>query len=173
MVFSIREKRMPKFDTSGPILVLVRRGRKGRGFSVSPIEDIANAAICADEKDLGEAIVEMLDDEEQPRVNLKDFLERGSAPADSSSRADDEEDEDDERDDTDDEDEDEDDDDEAHDPAEGTLLEGVAGADDAADQIMFNLFNAAMSKGRSMSTKKVRDRGTRKSGKKKRKRTRT
>lgn len=168
---------MPKHDTSGPILVLVRRGRRNRGFSVSPVEDISNAALCADEKDLGEAIVEMLDDDEQPRVDLQALLEGGKSEGPKPSSRDDESDEDDEEHDDDEGDEGEDDDDdeeEGVDPHEGTLLEGVSGAsgEEVADRIMFNLFNAAVTKGRSMSSKKVRDRGTRKN-KKKRRRTRT
>lgn len=72
---------MSKFDTTEPILVLVRRGRKGRGFSVSPVEDISNASACLDEKELGETIGEMLDDPNQPRVNVGDLLSAASGQA--------------------------------------------------------------------------------------------
>lgn len=60
-------------DTAQPILVLIRRGRKGRGYLVSAIDDPTNAAACADAEEVGAAIVEMLDDPEQPRCDLADL----------------------------------------------------------------------------------------------------
>lgn len=60
-------------DTNLPILVLVRRGRKGRGYLVSAIDDPTNAAACTDSEEVGQSIVEMLDDPEQPRCDLADL----------------------------------------------------------------------------------------------------
>jgi hypothetical protein len=72
---------MPKFDINEPILVLVRRGRKGRGFSVSPVEDVSNSSACMDAQELGEVIVELLDDPDQPRVDLGEILSAAANPA--------------------------------------------------------------------------------------------
>lgn len=71
MVKSSRGK-MPsnrKDVTDQPILLIVRRGRRGRGFTVAPADDAANVEPCQDETELGEAIREMLDDPEQPRFD--------------------------------------------------------------------------------------------------------
>jgi len=141
---------MPKYDTSEPILVLIRRGRKGRGFSISPVEDLSNASACATAADIGEVIEEMLDDESQPRVNINELLrastENVPVAADSSN------------------DDGDDDDDEpsngggngrASEDGDG-IFDGVAGSDNPADRIMFNIFSSVIKKGRDMSTKRVR-----------------
>ncbi len=149
---------MAKYDTSKPILILVRRGRKNRGFSVAPVEDISNAAVCADEKEVGEVIIEMLNDEEQPRVDINDLL--AAAAGDSSDNESDEDDSEE------DDDEDDDDDDEG-DPAEGTIFEGVSSADDPADRILFNIFTHVVKKGQNMSSGRVRRSGKKRKKKKK------
>jgi len=132
------------YNTEEPILILVRRGRKGRGFSIAPVEDASNAALCADENEVGEVIKEMLDDPEQPRVNMSDLL----APAPTSRQETAEE--------ADDEDEYEDEEDESRDPHEGTLLEGTCGSADPVDAILFNVFQRVVQKGQSMSSKRIR-----------------
>ena len=144
-----------KNDTSEPILVLIRRGRKGRGFTVAPVEDFSNPAMCQTSAELGEVIEEMLDDEDQPRVDMDQLLASASGAGDRAAAGDDgseEEDVDDE--DYDDEDyDDEDEDEEEGDGGQGGIFDGVAGAPDPADRLIFNLFSAAVSKGRSMSSK--------------------
>lgn len=141
---------MAKHNTSDPILVLVRKGRNGRGFTVSPVEDISNSAMCIDEKELGEAILEMLDDENQPRVNVADLL---NASSNGDSKANDGD------------IEDEQDSDENHDDTpsdgDGSIMDGVANADDPADRLLFNLFTSAIKKGQSMSSKRVKSSGRR------------
>ena len=148
---------MPKHDTSEPILVLIRRGRKGRGFSISPVEDIANAAACATTAEVGEVIEEMLDDENQPRVDINELLQAATGgpqkPKSKPSAAHDDAEEDEDED-----DDEEDDDEEEEHPSSGSgsILDGVAEAKDPADQIMINLLSWGVNKGRSMSSKKVR-----------------
>jgi len=56
-------------DINLPILVIVRRGRRGRGFTVAPADDAANVEPCADISELGESIKELLDDPMQPRFD--------------------------------------------------------------------------------------------------------
>lgn len=158
---------MAKHDTSEPILVLVRRGRKGRGFSVSPVEDVSNSASCVDDKEIGEVIVEMLDDENQPRVHISDLLAAGSgAPPSRSSapQADEPEGEDDEEE----EDEYEDEGDEYE--GGGSPIDDVLSGDgDLADRAILWGLSSIISKGRSMSSAKVRPSGARKKKKKKKK----
>ncbi len=139
---------MPKkYNKDQPILVLIRRGRRGRGFSVSPVEDISNPAACQSTAEMGEVIEEMLDDESQPRVNVNELLAAATSDSrdDRSDRDDDDDDEDDEDDDDRDEDEDEEED-------EG-IMSGVIGSEDPADRLAFNLFSALVKKGQSMSSK--------------------
>lgn len=63
---------MPKsdHDTNLPILILVRRGRRGKGFLVCAADDIDNPAPCASEAEVGEVIAEMLNDPSQERADL-------------------------------------------------------------------------------------------------------
>lgn len=65
-------------DTNEPILLLVRRGRRGKGFLVSAADDHTNPAACADAEEIGGVIEEMLDDPEQPRFDM-DALAGGDA----------------------------------------------------------------------------------------------
>jgi hypothetical protein len=69
-------------DTNLPILVLIRRGRKGRGFLVSAADDPTDVAACADGDEVGAAIVELLDDPDQARFDQSQ-VESGSSEADS------------------------------------------------------------------------------------------
>lgn len=137
---------MAKYDTSEPILVLVRRGRKGRGFSVSPVEDLANAAVCATAADVGEVIEEMLDDETQARVNVNELLRAATeqVPVLDGSEEDDSD------------ESDEDDSETENGKGDDGIFDGVVGSDNPADRLMFNIFSSVVSKGRSMSSKRVR-----------------
>lgn len=149
-----------KYDVDEPILVLVRRGRKGRGFTVCPVEDVSNPAVCSDSKDMGEVIEEFLNDENQPRVNVKDLLgaatdhdtqsesppgQKGSGSTRGQQAQEPEEDEEDEE----------------EDEAEGGIFVGVAGSEDPASQLLVNILSGAINQGRKMSSTRVRSRGRR------------
>ena len=56
-----------KIDTDDPVLIIVARGRKGRGYIVTPA-DSDTPFPCMSAEDVGEAIIEILDDPEQQRV---------------------------------------------------------------------------------------------------------
>lgn len=139
-----------KYDTNQPILLVVRRGRRGRGFTVAPVEDATNPAMCGSASELGEVIEEMLDDESQPRVDLDELINAGHPDSDDEKSTDssssnsesegEEEYEDDEE-------------EEAEEDGEGGILDGVAGSADPAEQILVNTFSWLASKGRSMSSK--------------------
>ena len=58
-----------RYDVEQPVLILVRRGRKGRGFIVSPA-DSNDPIPCSTIQDLGEAVEEILNDPEQARVDV-------------------------------------------------------------------------------------------------------
>jgi len=142
-------KQKKKYDTSEPILVLIRRGRKGRGFSVAPVEDATNPAMCQSTEEVGEVIKEMLDDEGQARVDLKDLFSVSSGDASS----DDDDYDDDDYDDDDDREGDDEDDEEEEDTAAGTIFEGVAGAADPTDRLLLNVFTKVVKKGQDLSSK--------------------
>lgn len=67
-------------DTNLPILVLIRRGRKGRGFLVSAADDPTDVAACADGDEVGAAIVELLDDPDQARFDQSQVESKPSGP---------------------------------------------------------------------------------------------
>jgi len=161
-IFSLGEEKMAEHDTSEPILVLVRRGRKNRGFSVSPVEDVSDAASCADEKEIGEVIVEMLDDPKQPRVNINELLAAaaGAPPTRTTEGAND-----------DDDDDDDEDEDEYEDEDEGAspIDEVLGGEGDLADKAIIWGLSSLLNKGRNMSSSKVTDTRSRKKKKKKKK----
>lgn len=133
---------MSKFNTSDPILVVVRRGRGGKGFLVSPIENVSNAAPCVDAVEVGESILEMLNDISQPRVNMDELIGATSSKIKSSKEEVEEDD-----------DEVEEDDDEGYDEEEDNPL---AGDGDLADKVIMFGLNSLLQKGRAMSSKKVR-----------------
>lgn len=142
-----------KYDINEPILVLIRRGRKGRGFTVCPVEDISNPAVCSGAPELGEVIEEMLNDETQPRVDVNDLLNASSEPEPEPgpsqkrrAKAEPEPEED----------EYDDEDDEGEPQGSGGVLDGVAGSEDPAAQLLINVLHGAMSKGRQMSSKRAR-----------------
>jgi len=147
-----------KYDVNEPILVLVRRGRKGRGFTVCPVEDISNPAVCSDSKEMGEVIEEFLNDENQPRVNVKDLLgaatghePQGDLPpggnGSESPRGQ--------------QAQEPDEDDEEEEEEEEGIFTGVAGSEDPASQLLVNLLSGAINQGRKMSSTRVRSRGRR------------
>lgn len=127
------------YDINQAILVVIRRGRGGRGYSVAPVDSPTDVAACADADQVGDAIVEMLDDENQPRVDIDELMraaegdeeERAAPPSGKGAGADLEssDSEDDEEEDEDEEDEEEEEDAPWHradDPAEALLLTGLS-----------------------------------------------
>jgi hypothetical protein len=131
-----------KYDITQPILVVIRRGRKGRGFTIAPVEDSSNPAMCQTKEELGEVIEEILDDDEQPRVDLEEMFaaSHGEGADPGSDRESESDEEDDEYDDVEEE-------------GEGGIFDGVADSTEPADQLLINLFSWAANKGRNMSSK--------------------
>ena len=125
---------MPKsdHDINLPILILVRRGRRGKGFLVCAADDMDNPAACANAVEVGEEIVEMLNDPSQARANVGAEAPRSTAPP---SRAAMEEYE---------SDEDEDEDDE---PEVDGFVDGL----DPMEKLVFLGGKAILDKGREMS----------------------
>lgn len=68
-----------EYDTSEPIVIMVRPGGRGRGFLVAPLDSLHNMAPCTDEEDLARVIVEMLTDPKQPRVDQAQLFNQGGA----------------------------------------------------------------------------------------------
>jgi hypothetical protein len=152
-----------KYDTNQPILILVRRGRGGRGYLVSPVDAPTDVAACSSANEIGDVVLELLDDEKQPRVNIDEIVamangdayeedgeeedgdegdssKRGSRSADSSDGDMDESDSDDS------EDEDEDEEDEADKP-----WWDIRGAEDPADQVLVNILGGVLGKAQKLS----------------------
>lgn len=161
-----------KYDINQPILILVRRGRGGRGFLVSPVDSPTDVAACASTSEIGEVVLELLDDEGQPRINVADLLraseggdddddddedgpKSSSHPSTRSSVEDD--DEDDDEDEGDDDDDDEDEEGEGEDENDRPWFD-VRGAEDPADQILINVLHGVMGKAQKMSKTKGRRR---------------
>ncbi len=67
-----------KHNTDDPILIVVKRGRKGRGYIVTPADNDSPSP-CMSAEDIGECIIEILDDEDQPRLSA-DTVGKGAAP---------------------------------------------------------------------------------------------
>ena len=151
---------MPEYNTLEPILVLIRRGRNGRGFSVAPVEDLANPALCADGNEMGEVIIEMLNDTNQPRVDVNSLLGFTAEPGawvlgsgqDSASNAG-------QGGSTRQHHREEYDEASAYEEDDYGQPTGVQG--DFADQLLFQALNAVIGKGRSMSSARVRPSGPR------------
>lgn len=123
------------YDINQPILVIVRRGRGGRGYAVAPVDSPTDVAACADVNQLGDAIVEILDDEKQPRVDIDELMRATDAGGDPESLGDEDEGDEvegeDEDGDEEEEDEEEDEDEEvpwhqAPDPAEALFIAGIS-----------------------------------------------
>lgn len=68
-----------QYDVTQPILILVRRGRGDRGYLVAAVDDASNPFPCADEGEVGSAVIELLNDPKQPRFDEKQL---GAAAAD-------------------------------------------------------------------------------------------
>lgn len=149
-----------KYDVNEPILVLIRRGRKGRGFTVCPVEDISNPAVCASAGELGEVIEEMLNDEEQPRVDVNELLQAASDPGPDPEpepepkkrKASPKKEEP--------EAESEAEEDELEDEEDDGIFAGVAGSEDPATTLLINFAHSALAQGRKMSSKKARARAS-------------
>lgn len=141
-------------DTSEPILILVRRGRNNRGFSISPVEDISNAAIVSNETEIGEVILEMLNDPNQPRVNVNDLLSAGSRSHEGYSGSHQGGSHQDEEESSSEEDDDE---------------ESIHGKGDITDRIIMLGLSSILDKGRKMSSSKVSTSTSSRGKKKKRK----
>jgi len=134
-----------KYDTDLPILIIVKKGRRGRGFQVSPVEDAENPSMCQGSQDLGELIEEMVNDESQPRVDLKQMFSptavssydasqsNGGSKQEQTSHQEDEDGQEDAA-------------------GKGGIFEGVSEAEDPADQLLVNAFSWVVNKGQSMST---------------------
>ena len=75
-----------KHDVSQPILIVVRKGRGGRGFLVSAVDKLNDISPCQDKEEMADAIIEMLEDEDQPRVDLNE-LQRAASEGDDKERA--------------------------------------------------------------------------------------
>jgi hypothetical protein len=60
-----------EYDVTQPILILVRRGRGDRGYLVAAVDDASNPFPCADETEVGKAVIELLNDPKQPRFDEK------------------------------------------------------------------------------------------------------
>jgi hypothetical protein len=118
-----------KFDKSQPILVMIRRGRGGRGFLISPVDNVLEVAACADAGEIGELIVEMLDDEKQPRVNIDQLLKNNEKALEKSKAEKKENDEDD----------------------DDKPWYDVSDSDNPTDQLLFNGINALIGKAKSVS----------------------
>lgn len=164
-----------KNDTNQPILILVRRGRGGRGFLVSPVDAPTDAAPCSTANEVGDVVLELLDDENQPRVNLDQILAMASDDYEPEEEDGEDErvngesrpveaspaDEDDESD-GDDEDGEEEDEDEEDPP-----WWDVRGAADPADKLLVNMIGGVLGKAQQASSRKRRGRHRRARPKKK------
>lgn len=161
-----------KYDTKDPILVIVKRGRNGRGYTIAPVEDAANPAMCGEKEEMGEILEEMLNDEGQPRVNLQDLL-ASSPPVDDHDVEPEGEPDGEPDGEGDDEDWEEGEDEDGDEPPAGSggILDGVAGSDDPAETLLVNIFHRVIKGGQDMSSKprgsRTRTRRRRTSGGKK------
>lgn len=138
-----------KYDINQPILVVVRRGRGGRGYAVAPVDSPTDVAACADANQVGDAIVEMLDDAEQPRVDIDELMR--AADGDSFERENEGEGESSQGKDVErsEQDEDEEDDDDEEDEEEPWHK-----AEDPADALLMAGLFKILEKGRSLSKRK-------------------
>ena len=127
------------YDVTEPILILVRRGRGGRGYLVAAVDDASNPFPCADETEMGKAILELLDDPKQPRFDERQLEERGE---------DDELEDEDEEEDEDGEEEEEDEEEEEElvsaDPFDGLGL-------DPGEKLLFRIGESLLGKARHVS----------------------
>lgn len=126
------------YDINQPILIVVRRGRGGRGYTIAPVDSPTDIAACTDSEQVGEVIVEMLEDENQPRVDIDALIraadgdgdeeEEGEGEREEEGNGADLEESDEDGDDEEDEDEDEEEEPwyKAQDPADALLITGLS-----------------------------------------------
>lgn len=152
-----------EYDVKQPILILVRRGRGDRGYLVAAVDDTGNPFPCADEKEVGAAVIELLDDPKQPRFDERQLEGAGSDDAD------DDEDEY-EDDDLEDEDEDEDEDEYEDAPPAADPLDELGL--DPGEKLLFRIGEGLLGKARHMSNDYRGKRKARKKKTKKKKKTR-
>lgn len=60
---------MAKHDINQPVLFILQRGRGGRGYLLSPLDDTSNPFPCADAQSVGDAALEILNDPNQARFD--------------------------------------------------------------------------------------------------------
>ena len=156
-----------QYDVTQPILILVRRGRGDRGYLVAAVDDASNPFPCADESEVGKAVVELLNDPKQPRFDAKQL---------EAAVADYEEDEDEEEEEEEDVEEDDEDEGEEDDgpppPPERDPLDDLGL--DPGEKLLLNIGTALLGKARHVSNdyRDRRKKRKKKSSKKKRKKTR-
>lgn len=122
-----------KYDVTEPILVIARRAKRGSGFLISPFDDPANVAPCASAAEIGEAVMEMIEDEKQPRCDMSQFSPLNQEAEKESEKIEEEE------------EEEEDVEEEDGEWDEGPEL-------DLADQFILGAFNKLLSGAQSVST---------------------
>lgn len=152
-----------EYDVTQPILILVRRGRGDRGYLVAAVDDASNPFPCADEGEVGSAIVELLNDPKQPRFDEKQ-LEAAAADYEDDEEDDDEE--DDIEDDEDEEEYEEEDEDEPPPPPDPLDELGL----DPGEKLLFKIGETLLGKARHVSNDYRDKRKKRKKKKKKKKR---
>lgn len=137
-------------DTGQPILIIVRRGRRGKGFTVAPADDATNVEPCSTEAELGESIRALLDDPNQPRFDpssLDDDDDEEEEPRRRKSRARKA------RSSSDDDDDGDEDDDQESGSLIGDLMNGVGdNGRDPTDQLIMNIGSKLLRGAQNMST---------------------
>jgi hypothetical protein len=157
-----------EYDVTQPILILVRRGRGERGYLVAAVDDASNPFPCPDAAEVGNAVVELLNDPAQPRFDEKQLEAAASDSEDDGEYED--EDDDDLEDDSEDEDEYEDEDDEGDGAPQGDPLDDLGL--DPGEKLLFKVGEALLGKARHVSNDYRDKRKKRKKKTKKKKRTR-
>lgn len=129
----------------GPVAFVIKRGRRGRGFIVSTFDNPEEPIPCADKSDLSDAIVEILDDASQGRVEFDgpdDSGEASSKGSTSDARSE-----------------------QPEESEDDGIFAGVRNADDPADRLIFNVVSAAIKKGQDISSGGSSSRSRRRSSK--------
>jgi len=152
-----------EYDVTQPILILVRRGRGDRGYLVAAVDDASNPFPCADEAEVGDAVVQLLNDPKQPRFDEKQ-LEAAAADYE------DDDEEEDESDTEEDEDEDEDEDEYEDEPPPPDPLDELGL--DPGEKLLFKIGEKLLGSARHMSNdyRDKRKKRKKKTKKKKKKR---
>lgn len=153
-----------EYDVKQPILILVRRGRRDRGYLVAAVDDTGNPFPCADEAEVGAAVIELLDDTKQPRFDERQLEGMGTGDGDEGELEDDLDDE--EEDESEDDEEEYEDEPRAPDPLDELGL-------DPGEKLLFKVGEAILGKARHMSNDYRGKRKARKKATKKKKKKRT